>query len=181
MKLCRLTLVFMLCTTISVCAQSGPAPATRSDILEMFRNMHLKQQFESQVLPQLKVKIPAVIHSSINEKFADPSPAQKKKIGEFAERMVSEHFLEIPVDDMVEASLPVYQRYYTHDELVQVNNFLSSPAGQKFVTTGHQVSQETYKLNSAALQKWADRQKAEIDVEIEKFVQALKSEVKPKP
>lgn len=56
------------------------------------------------------------------------------------------------VDYVSECVIPVYKKYYTLDELKQLNEFYRTPVGRKFGKTSVQMSQEVTKKMQDKLQ-----------------------------
>lgn len=55
--------------------------------------------------------------------------------------------------ELIEKIIPVYDKYYTLEDLKAVNAFYESPAGQKILATLPQVMQESMKIG----QEWGEK------------------------
>jgi hypothetical protein len=55
--------------------------------------------------------------------------------------------------ELLEKLIPLYDKYYTIEDLKAVNAFYASPAGQKVLSTLPQIMQESMKLG----QEWGER------------------------
>jgi len=75
--------------------------------------------------------------------------------------------------DMIEKVVPVYDKYYTLEDLRAVNAFYSSPAGQKILATLPQVMQESMAVGQAWGQEVA--KKAADELEAEKKASAIEA------
>ena len=62
------------------------------------------------------------------------------------------------IDEFILACVPVYSKYYTHDEIKQLIRFYESPIGKKMIKVTPQLSQETMAIG----QKWGERLGQEI-------------------
>jgi uncharacterized protein len=60
---------------------------------------------------------------------------------------------ELDMGELIEQILPVYDKYYTLEDLRAVNGFYSSPAGQKILKTLPEVMQESMKIG----QEWGEK------------------------
>jgi hypothetical protein len=60
---------------------------------------------------------------------------------------------KLNVDDLLYACIPVYNKYYTHNEISQLIAFYESPIGKKVVETAPILTQETMAIG----QKWGER------------------------
>ena len=55
--------------------------------------------------------------------------------------------------ELVEKIIPIYDRYYTTEDIKAVNTFYETPAGQKLLSTLPQVMQEAMKVG----QEWGEK------------------------
>lgn len=55
--------------------------------------------------------------------------------------------------EMIEMIIPLYDKYYSLDDLKAVNAFYSSPAGQRVLSTLPQIMQESMAIG----QKWGEK------------------------
>ena len=65
----------------------------------------------------------------------------------------------------MEKIIPVYEKYYTTEDLKAVNAFYESPAGQKILSTLPQVMQETVKIGQEWGKKLGEKAAAEVERE----------------
>jgi hypothetical protein len=65
---------------------------------------------------------------------------------------------KLNIDEFILACVPVYSKYYTHDEIKQLIRFYESPIGKKMVEVTPQLSQETMAIG----QKWGEKLGQEI-------------------
>lgn len=66
--------------------------------------------------------------------------------------------------ELLEKIIPIYDKYYTVEDLKAVNAFYESPAGQKVLSTLPQVMQESMKAG----QEWGEKIGKQIAAEAEK-------------
>jgi len=59
----------------------------------------------------------------------------------------------INIDDLVDACIPVYRKYYTHDDIKQLIQFYESPLGKKMVAVTPAMTQETMIIG----QNWGEQ------------------------
>ena len=55
--------------------------------------------------------------------------------------------------ELIERVIPVYDKYYTTEDIKAVNTFYESPSGQKLLATLPQLMQETMKIG----QEWGEK------------------------
>jgi hypothetical protein len=61
------------------------------------------------------------------QKIPDATRAQLAQVDQFAEGL----FKEMPIDEMIDAMVPIYQKHLTKEDLGAILAFYSSPVGQK--------------------------------------------------
>lgn len=65
---------------------------------------------------------------------------------------------------LTEEIIPLYDKYYTLEELKAINAFYQSPVGQKVLSTSPQIFQESVAIG----QKWGEKMGKEASDEFEK-------------
>jgi hypothetical protein len=66
--------------------------------------------------------------------------------------------------ELLEKIIPLYDKYYTTEDLKAVNAFYESPAGQRVLSTSPQIMQESMEIG----QEWAKQAAEEAVKELEK-------------
>jgi hypothetical protein len=61
------------------------------------------------------------------QKVPNASPEQLAEIDKFADNL----FSDMPIDEMLDAMVPIYQKHLTKEDLDAILAFYSSPVGQK--------------------------------------------------
>ena len=79
--------------------------------------------------------------------------ALKKQTPDASEDFWNRFEKKMEVHELIEKIIPVYDKYYTIEDLKAVNAFYESPAGRKILATLPQVMQECMKLG----QEWGER------------------------
>jgi uncharacterized protein len=75
---------------------------------------------------------------------------------------------KVDTHELVEKIIPLYDKYYTLEDLKAVNAFYESPAGQKILSTMPQITQESAKVGQEWGQKIARQAAQEAQQEIDK-------------
>jgi hypothetical protein len=132
-------------------APINPAPPTAEDtakaqtirrLLEITGAKNLYQQMSSQVFAGLKAEYPQV-----PAKFWDTAAQEMK------------------TDELLDAIIPIYQKYYTNDDLQQLVAFYQTPIGQKTISILPQLSRESIavglKFGRTIAKRITDKLKAE--------------------
>jgi hypothetical protein len=68
--------------------------------------------------------------------------------------------------ELLQLVMPLYDKYYTMEDLKAINAFYESPAGQKVVTTLPQITQESMKIGQAWGEAMGKRVEREVQEEL---------------
>jgi hypothetical protein len=70
----------------------------------------------------------------------------------------------IPSEELLDAMIPVYQRYFTHSDIKAINEFYGTPAGQKRLKNTNAMMIDAIEAAQAVMNKHMP----EIEAQIEK-------------
>lgn len=92
------------------------------------------------------------------EKLMDQMKAQlisglRAQMTEVPEAFWQKFKRKMDTRELLEKIIPLYDKYYTIEDLKAVNAFYESPAGQKVLSTLPQIMQESMKIG----QQWGER------------------------
>ena len=138
-------LVTVIALAFTLCARAEISPEKRAEInrlLELPGLEKLMEQMKGQMLTSMKASSPNV-------------PA------ELWDRLST----KMNVREVLEKIMPIYDKYYTLEDLRAVNTFYSSAAGQKVLSTLPQVMQESMAVGQEWGQKAGQQLAAEITAE----------------
>ena len=77
---------------------------------------------------------------------------------------------KLNASELIEQIVPLYDKYYTLEDLRDINTFYESPAGKKIITTLPSLTQESMTIG----QEWGDKKAAELEKELEAEKEKLK-------
>ncbi len=130
-KFIAIALAFVLSLTFS--ARADVPPEKRKEIEKLLRLTGMEKlmgQMETQMIASLKAQMPQV-----------PELFWTK----FQQKMNTR--------ELVEKIIPIYDKYYSTEDIKAVNAFYETPAGQKLLSTLPQVMQEAIKVG----QEWGEK------------------------
>jgi len=124
------TIVVFLCVfSIAGWAQSteaaGSAPS-KEEVMKFLEVLRIKSQL-TQYFDGVAKQAKLGAEEGFKHKVPDATPAQLTEVDKFAENL----FKNMPVDEMVDAMIPIYQKHLTKEDLDGILAFYSSPVGQK--------------------------------------------------
>src|SRR5437867_344786 len=148
-------LLLMLSTThAAVFAQPAPpanAPASRQDVLKLFKVMHIHDQMRS-VMESMTKQQSAMVHETMKKRY--PQIAEERL--EQFDAMMEESMKDFPVDAIIDDLIPVYQKHLTRTDVTAMNVFYSSPTGQKLLREMPAMTEESMRLSYGRMQKQMD-------------------------
>jgi len=139
-----LLVVFSLVVTV----QANVSPEKRKEIEKMLRLTgveKLSEQIANQMLTSLRTQLPQV-----------PETFWTK----FQQKMNTR--------DLIEKIIPVYDKYYTIEDLKAINAFYETSTGQKVISALPQLMQETLKIGEEWGQKIGQEAAEEAEKELKK-------------
>lgn len=136
--------------------------ATKDDILQFFRTMHSYDLIQ---------KLMEVQSQSIEQLLRDQMARDKKgpsdvdvRVGEMMDQLIK----GMPVDEIMQAMVPAYQRHFTRGDIAAMNAFYSSPVGQKVLQELPVVTQEGTQAMMPILNKYLDQWRERVEKEFDK-------------
>jgi hypothetical protein len=127
------------------------APASRQDVLKLFKVMHIRDQMRS-VMESMTKQQSALVHESMKERY--PQIAEERL--EQFDAMMEESMKDFPVDAIINDLVPVYQKHLTRTDVRAMNVFYSSPTGQKLLREMPAMTEESMQLSYGRMQKQMD-------------------------
>jgi len=118
-------------------ASSSAAP-TKEDVLKFMAVLNLRAQlvqYFDGVAQQSKVGA----EEGFRQKVPNATPEQLAEVDKFAGSL----FADMPVDEMLEAMIPIYQKHLTKDDMDGILAFYSSPVGKKLQREQPAMTQES--------------------------------------
>jgi hypothetical protein len=127
-----LAAVCLCLTTIFTAAaqESGApdAPPSKTEVVRFMDLMQMKVRL-AQMFDGMKAQARLGAEQGFRKKVPNATPEQLKKV----DAVTDEMFSGLPIDDMIDAMVPIYQKHLTKSDLAAITAFYSSSAGQKFI------------------------------------------------
>jgi hypothetical protein len=119
---------------------ANPAPS-KEEVVKFMDVLHIKPQliqYFGGVAKQAKLGA----QEGFKQKVPNATPAQLAEVDKFAEGL----FKDMPIDEMIDAMVPIYQKHLTKEDLDAILSFYSSPVGQKLQREQPAMMQETMQV-----------------------------------
>ena len=114
----------------SVClAQQNPAdaPASKEDIQKYLAVMHTRDLMKS--VSQTMSKQMRQVTTEMLKKQSNVTPEMEERVNKVTDDLVK----NMPIDEMLDAMTPVYQKHFTKGNIDDLVAFYSTPTGQKLI------------------------------------------------
>jgi hypothetical protein len=156
---CVLFLCFFVCA--SCFAQSADEPASKDDVLLYLRTM----RSHDMVVKLMKVQMQSM-EQLLRDQMKNKGGAAPTDDDAHVKKAMDDLIKNMPVDEIVEAMVPAYQKHFTHGDIVAMNAFYSSPVGQKVLEELPAVIQEgnqtAMPLLTKYIKNWQERMQNEL-------------------
>ena len=127
----RVVLVLTLCSLFSLAgyAQQSPAdqPATKEDVQRYLDAMHTRELMRS-TMDAMAKQMRQMTHDQVVKQPNLPPDFETRM-----NKMTDGMFKDMPVDELLDAMIPVYQKHLTKGDIDALAAFYSTPTGQKIV------------------------------------------------
>jgi len=127
----RVVLVLTLCLLLSPAgyAQQSPAdqPATKEDVQRYLDAMHTRELMRS-TMDAMAKQMRQMTHDQVVKQPNLPPDFETRM-----NKMTDGMFKDMPVDELLDAMIPVYQKHLTKGDIDALAAFYSTPTGQKIV------------------------------------------------
>ncbi|MFY9904520.1 MAG: DUF2059 domain-containing protein, partial [Terriglobales bacterium] len=115
----------------SAFAQEPVAASTvpsKDEVLQFMNLMHLRASME-QLIEGLKKSMRTGAEAGFKQKIPGATPEQLAKLNSVTDAV----FQDFPLDEIIDAMVPIYQKHLSKSDLEAVIAFYSSPVGQKLL------------------------------------------------
>jgi hypothetical protein len=151
-----------------------PADApTREDVMKLFDLLQISKTMDA-VISATKQQSMEIAEQMIQEKMPDATPELKKQFREMLDEVMQQSLGPAVINEMLEATIPVYQRHLTKADLDAMVAFYASPVGQKILHEQPAMVQESMEASSGIQQRVARSMFQKIDERMEKMAEAEK-------
>ena len=150
----RIFLLATLClalTAPAVAQTSDNDPATRDDIILYLRTMRSHDMFKKMMEVQSQSMQKLMRDQVLQDRGTLPP-----NFGERMKKAMADLIQGMPVDDIMQAMIPAYQKHFTRSDIRAMNAFYSSPVGQKVLEELPVVTQEGMQAAMPILTKYLD-------------------------
>jgi hypothetical protein len=152
-----------------------PADApTRDQVLTLLDLVQARQTMAAAV-EDLKQIMQSSAEESFRQKVPNATPKQIEAL-----RGVFDEVTKMPLDEMINTVITIYQRHLTKTDVDELIRFYSSPVGQKLLREQPQIMRESMQAGKEIQLKRMDEIQARIKERMDELINAEESGSAPK-
>jgi len=160
-------------------AQALPADApTREEVLKLFDIMQITKTMDA-AIGAAKQQTREMAEQMAGERLPEATPEQKQQIKEMLDDVMAKALGPSAIKEMMDATIPVYQKHMKKADLEAMVAFYSSPAGQRILREQPAMVKESMEVASGIQQKMARTMYQTIDARIEEIAHSGSDTKKP--
>lgn len=170
--------VVLLCilsgAVLSYGQDAAASVPSKEEVLKFMEVLRIRPQL-TQYFDAIAKQAKTGAEEGLRHKIPDATPAQLAEVDQFAEGL----FKDMPVDEMIDAMVPIYQRHLTKDDLQAILAFYSSPVGEKLQREQPAMMQEGMQVGGEIGRRRLGTVMQQMDEFIEKM--AKENQKRPNP
>ncbi len=151
MKRSALLLIACLLLGSASFAQQNPAdaPASKADIEKYLDATQIRERVKT-----IMDLVSKQMHNNLIERLQKEPGATPEQMDR-ASKMADDIFENLPIDEMIDAMIPVYQKHFTKGNINDILAFYATPTGQKLLKEQPAMAAEAMQAVMPIAQKMA--------------------------
>ncbi len=142
-----LAVVLVFATTSFGQQSAADAPASKEDVQRYLDAMHTRDMMKS-MMDTMTKQMHSMTHDMLQKQSNLPSDFEARET-----KTIDDMFKNFPIDELLDAEIPVYQKHLTKSDIDGLVAFYSSPVGQKIVKETPAITAESLQASSGIIQK----------------------------
>lgn len=139
---------------------------TRDQVMKLLDLLQIRKSM-SLMMDGMKQAMKQGAEEAFRERVPNPTPKQLEALN----GMVDDMMADMPLNEMIEAMVPIYRRHLSKTDVDEVIRFYSSTVGQKLLREQPQMIQEGMQAGVEIQQKRMDQMMAKIRERTEKMAE----------
>jgi hypothetical protein len=147
------TAIFILVLGATCLAQApSDQPATKADILQMWKEMRFEQQMQT-VMSSMTKQFETMFDNMMKrEEFQKLSEEKREKFKQEMNREMQMATQIYPITEIMDDFAPIYAKYMTKADVQAVTAFYRSPAGRRMLDNSPKIAQEGMAIIGSKMQ-----------------------------
>jgi uncharacterized protein len=173
----RLLVAALLCVAFSPAAfsqENDQTPASKADIQTYFETVGSHEQLEK-IMNSMQQPMREALHQQyLNDK--DRLPADfEKRMTKTMDGMIK----NMPMDEMMQAMIPTYQKHFTKGDVNALLAFYSSPTGQKLLREMPEITSESMAAMMPIMNRYIDEMQKKLQKEADAMMKEAEKRSEP--
>ena len=160
----RLPMILVLCLlSATACAAQQAAadqPASKEDIERYLEVMHTRDLMKS-MMDLTSKQMRQIVHEQV-QKTPNLPPDFEEEMNKKSDEMLK----NFPMEEFLQAMVPVYQKHFTKGDIEALVAFYSGPTGQKLLKELPAITQEAMQASSGVMRKFMDQAMRQVQEQI---------------
>ncbi|HVB85437.1 MAG TPA: DUF2059 domain-containing protein [Candidatus Dormibacteraeota bacterium] len=135
-------------------------PASAADIERYVEVMHIRDQMKD-MMTAMSAQMRQIMHEQLQKTPNLPPGAQQQM-----DKMYDAMLQKLPTEEILQAMVPVYQKYLTKDDVNSLIAFYSTPTGQKVLAEMPQITKDGIQAESGIMRQYMDEAMKEAQAQI---------------
>ena len=145
-KICQSLLVVLVLAAAA--SAQPPAPATREDMLHLFEVMNVREQMRT-VVGLIMQQQQKLIRDEVKQRVPEITEKELSKMQSMSDEAVK----DLPLDGMLDDTIPVYQKHLSKADVDAMIAFYSTPTGKKLLREQPAIAAESMQAMGPRMQK----------------------------
>jgi hypothetical protein len=145
----------------------GPDAPTHDQVMTLFDLLQIRKSM-AVMIDGMKQAMKEGAEKSFRERVPDPSPKQLEEL----RGMIDDAIGEMPVNELLDAMVPIYRRHLTKSDVDEMIRFFAGPVGQKLLREQSQMFQEGMRAGMEIQEKRMDEIKIKVRERAQKLIEA---------
>lgn len=136
----------------------APDAATHDQVMTLLDLLQMRRTMTT-MMEGMKEAMKQGAERSFRERVPDPTPKQLEAL----HGMIDDAIGDMPINELLEAVVPIYRRHLTKSDVEEMIRFFGGPVGQKLLREQPQMMQEGMRAGMAIQEKRMDQMMVKIN------------------
>ncbi len=150
--------------TASAPAIPAADAASKQDVMNLLSALKVKENMAN-MLEGMRDQMKKGARQGIAARRLTATDAQVSQM----DGMIDDMFKQVPLDEMLDAMVPVYQKHLSKPEMAAISSFYMSPAGQKLLSEQPAMMQEGFQAGGSLMESRMEPMMKQLDERMQKL------------
>jgi uncharacterized protein len=162
MKVSALVLVVsMAIAPVSFAQQTADDSLASKEDIERYLDATHSRDMTKKMLEVMQIQMRQMIHQQVSKNPSLPPDFEAQEL-----KRMDDFWKNFPVDQMLRAMIPIYEKHFTKGEIDALVTFYSSPTGQQILAKMPAVAEEAVQASSGIAQKMVAKEMQHVQDDI---------------